>query len=375
MECNVSRKKSIISIFKNSFILSFFFLCSTGFADNKTIQSAASAPQVLLKKDSSQKMTNDRDFNMGVSLKYSVGSATFVRSKSTSLLVPAKDRMNPLFNQNLSFSPSYKLHEKFSVAASWGFGYEYTTPNNPTGRRFEPGDLGLSLLSPVLFEEPFSRIALSAGVDFSYPFSYASRFNGTYFGSSASIGLSRLIKRWGLSFSYGFGIGKDFYKNKAHLITEEDLANIEDSINRAILCRSGEEFCDTNGMLAKYSFSNSFSVGYSPIEALSIRVSLSLSNSFSYELPLDGYSSDIVDSNGNRVVESVGRSDSLGGTISLGYMISQYLSLSLGMTNGGTAKTSDNSSFRNPFYDTSGENFQGLAANRTKWFFGINANY
>ena len=151
MSRNQSCKKSIISILKNGFIFSFFFLCSTGFADNKTTQSAARAPQVSLRKDSSQEMTNNRDFSMGVSLKYSLGSATFVRSKSTSSLVPAKDRMNPLFNQNLSFSPGYKLHEKLMVGASWGFGYEYTTPNNPTARRFEPGDLGLSFSSPVLF--------------------------------------------------------------------------------------------------------------------------------------------------------------------------------------------------------------------------------
>ena len=81
---------------------------------------------------------------------------------------------------------------------------------------------------------------------------------------------------------------------------------------------------------------------------------LSLGTSFRYAVTNgeDEFTSEVIDADGNPVAKTgMGRSDRLGGSVSVSYDITDKLSLSFNVGSGGPPLTADNKRLRFPFFD------------------------
>ena len=91
---------------------------------------------------------------------------------------------------------------------------------------------------------------------------------------------------------------------------------------------------------------------------------------FAYPIPLDQYSTQIVDSNGNRVAQSQGHADSFWSIASVGYNLNDHFELSAGLWDQALPKTTDNRTVLPWFLDP-----YALATNDFTMFVDLTASY
>ncbi|HEX3695889.1 MAG TPA: hypothetical protein VH374_10905 [Polyangia bacterium] len=274
--------------------------------------------------------------------------------------------------------PTIKLGTKRELTV-WGRGYleyEYTKPDNPNGRRYNPLDTWLGLSARNLYTEAHSKIRLAGLVRAILPTSFESRFQHMVVGLSAGLSVNRLFqfgtpdpagKKWELAVSLGSAFTKFIQTSKYRgAFAGDSTGCLASNLNTSGgLVGAGSEgsaasSTDHCGGPLNTNFGFTSSLGAALIRRrVSLGVTMIVINQFAYAVPEDQFAATATI---NR-----GRSDFTWGLISLGYDITDHLGVSLGLSSYQPALDSTYNHPRFPFFDFSGPN----ANNFTQAFVGV----
>lgn len=299
--------------------------------------------------------------HVGVDLDHSLGSGTFVDSIYSSFVGAL----------GVGASYSFKVKElKLNASARESLSYEYTLPDNETGKRFNYSDLRLGLAAPGLYKEKNTGIGLSVNFGASVPLSPESRLATTITNLSLGFGFSRTFFD-NLDVSYRIAGGRSLHVNN-QMMTPADTTR--DALGNLIyVCRTDEAYCGSMGNNSAWSLSHSVEVGYRPTERLSFSLGFTLSSGWKEPGDVGGtqFNSQALDSNGNPVVKNgmvvVNR---MSGSVGASYGITDNMGLSLSLANAGPTLTKDGKNVRFPFFD-----FLGPADSLTNFSLALSAQF
>jgi len=299
-----------------------------------------------------------------------IGSGTFY----------ASGYRDPYVSNALYLRPSYNLGTKYKLTlnARVYLEEEYTLPDNPTGRRFNPLDVWFYLAAKNLYTEPRSKVKVSGVVRAVVPVSYESRYShmvtGFALGATAARGFEfgkpdSQGKRWELMLSLGEVFTKyirssdlrgNFPGDTTGCRTFAQGGGAGGGVPGPGGTASGSE-ADRCGGPLNTSFANNvmLNAGVSRSRA-SLSVMFLVINEFRYSVPADTFSAS------NSV--PTGRADSTWSIISLGYELTDHVGASIGISTFQPALNSRQDGLRFPFFDTSGAN----ANNFTQAFVSLN---
>ena len=362
-------------------------LSSPAFAQGNTPaeQKAAAAPtgaprpddgviteqeEILDAKDDAEDASSEEtDKNWGVSAGIStiVGQGTFIGvSRDTPYegdLVNADNSFDRVA-QSYSVGASYTLSDfTLSVGAAWVKPLTVGGSQNiPYAVRFQ--DVSTSLgWAGYQFET--TGISVGASANVSFPTSVYSQSTSQYVSTGLSVSASkRFFNR--LSLTLFAGGGKVFHEYTS------PIADLDDAGQGNVLFRAGGSEELRNSIVAigtrnvEYSMNAGGSLGARLVDKLSLGVSYSFGEFFSYDT-----STSALDAMSNPNA-TAGRQTSqfVGTSISLSYPFLTYFNAAIGTQTGVAPKTEDNRSFRFPFW-----NFEGAAANRSSLFASLSARY
>lgn len=378
--------------------LSLLFAATPALAQDKLAaeeptESAAADVEAEEAAEAAEEGDEDgKNWSASFSLGSSIGQGTFVNVDSD-LSDPdcstadqietgcVGDASNAFDRANLSYSlgGSYTLKDDFNFAASIALVQWLTAGggrNAPNEVRWQ--DLGLSAsYAGYTFETIGLNIAPS--LSFTVPTSQASQFTSLVLGTSAGVSLSKTFFEK-LSLSLGFSGGKDFHRFTSPVLTDlsdAEQAELRDDVKpESVVYRSGGSEDLGRGLIAidgvntEYFFSGSLSASIPIYDKLRLAASYALSTFWSYSQDNDDeMTPDIEGVNTGRGVGQITRT---GVTLSYPVTIADAINLGLsaGISTGQYPKTSDNKSFRFPFW-----NFQGAASNGSALRFGVSASY
>lgn len=297
---------------------------------------------------------------MGVSLDHSVGQGTFENAQHYAFV-----------GGSLVLAPSYGFSVagvKLGATANASLSYEYTPPDNSTGRRYDWSDIRLGLSAPAIWkDEKFTGIVLSPRIGLSLPISQASLFRGTLTSLSGGLGLGRSFGRFNLGATVG--VGRTFYGEVTRNITEAESKRRDNQQNAIFLCRTDAATCGLGGVPTLWSLSGGLHASYSPIDRLSFGIGLNMSKGFKYHQGVDEFSSKAQSSTGP-VVRAQGTADNMVGSISASYQLTDALGISAGMGTAQPPRTADNRRFRFPFYA-----FEGQESGYTSYSVALSAAF
>jgi hypothetical protein len=273
---------------------------------------------------------------------------------------------DPYVSTSLYVRPTLDLGTRYKLAASARLyaEEEFTLPDNPNGRRFNPYDGWLSLVARNLhtFEAP--KLVVGGVLRAIIPISYESRY--------ANLLLGLVI---GPTFSREFEFGSDpaperrfklsltFIELFTKYLRSRDIrgnspgassgcqGNGSAGLRPGSVAPSGEGppvgSSDTCGGPVNSSFGlrHAF-VAALARDKLSLSLTLLIDNSFLYDVPRDAATSE------NAVDR--GRSDLTWGVVAVSYALTDHLSANLGLSSLQPALDSQSRNLRFPFFDLSG---------------------
>jgi len=273
---------------------------------------------------------------------------------------------------SLYLRPTFDLGTRFKLAATARFYFEeeLTLPDNPTGRRFTPYDVWLTLLAKNLhtFEAP--KLVLGGIARVIVPLSYESRYANLLGGLSAGLTLSREFDLGGgpapeTQFKLSVSLIEIFTK---YFHTDEVPGN---SAGESSGCRTtatpGTATASADGPSVSVSdrcggpVNSSYGLRHAGVIALArgklgLSLTLLVDNSFRYAIPRDSLTAD-------KAVDT-GRSDVTWGIVALSYSLDEHLALGVGLSSLQPALDAESKNLRFPFFDFSG----GTANNFTQAF-------
>lgn len=301
-------------------------------------------------------------FQIGADLDHWLGTGTFINPNYYASFTGA-----------LSVSPAYSFKVggvNLRASALGRLIYEYTLPDNPTGRRIAPWDIRLGLSAPAVWKEKLTGIAVSPSIGLTIPTSPESWQAGLITSASAGVSLSRSVGMFDFSASVSGSHG--FFTNPQNNLkapNQKDLQN-----NLVVVCRTGESVCNSPGMNTEWVVSTGGNVNWRITSALIFSVSYSYIHYWAYGLPVDQYSPQTVDSNGHPVAVGQGQADRTFGVFGLGYDLSDHYNVSVSASTIQTPRTmganGQAGSFRFPFWA-----FGNAADNSTTVNFTLSAQY
>ncbi len=286
-------------------------------------------------------------FHVGLDLDHSLGSGTFVDTRYYAAL-----------NGGLSVGPSYGFKVKdvrLSASAKAGLGWEYTLPDNETGKRVAYSDIKVGLAAPAAFKNKWSGITASPSFGLTIPITPESRVATTITSLSLGVGLSRSFFEK-LKATYRLTGGRSFHVNNQVMLpasTERDSMG-----NLFRVCRTNANFCDSTGNNKAWSLVNFIDLGYRPTDKLAFSLSFMLSSGWKEAGDVGGpdYKPKALDVNGNPVArDGMVVGNRMAGSLGASYALTDSFEVSLGLSNGGAAGgptlTNDNKNIRFPFFD------------------------
>jgi hypothetical protein len=311
-----------------------------------------------------------------------VGSGAFVANSYVN---------NPALSTNLYLKPAYKFQ-------AWGQSLALTLwenlyyadildKNALDQRQFDWSDLRITLSDEKIYEEPHTHLKLGGMIRGVAPLSYASRYNSLITTLWAGVVVSRSF--YGLDLKAGLLAAKEFHRYSTAQIPCSDVTSEPVAVapgeapSGGFLNALANGNCQPGGVLvgngttptnfvdniswdvvpyfdAQYSFNDKWNLG----------VTVYYFDQFAYSMPVDQYSTPVIDSSGNPVAQSQGRSDSLWTIASVGYTIDEHWSLGAGVWDTSLPKTTDNRSFLPWFIDP-----YGLATNDWTAYFDVVATF
>jgi hypothetical protein len=269
--------------------------------------------------------------------------------------------------------PSYQLGTKYKLSLN-GRVYveeEWTTPDNPTGRHFNPLDAWIYLAARDLYTMPRAKVRFSGSLRSVIPISYESRYSHLATAVGVSGAASRSFefgrpdsqgKRWNLSTSLGSGFTKAIRTSDLRGEAPGDTSGCRETgpVSIAPAGPGGPSPSETDRCGGPLN--TSYTITTSGTAALSRgRYSLSMTliviNEFKYSI--DQTTSDEILAMTNQVPQ--GRADFTWGIVSAGYEVTDHLALSLGVASYQPALDSRYQHLRFPFFDFSGANANNYA--------------
>ena len=280
-----------------------------------------------------------------------VGSGTFYASGYT----------NPYVSTAVFVRPTYDLGTKYKLSLN-GRLYleeEFTKPDAPTGRRFNPYDIWLWLSAKDLHTFSASKIRLGGVVRLVVPISYESRYAHMLTGVAAGLGLTRLFElgsnptpegRWNLVTAISSVATKYFYTSELRGDAPGDSNGCRPFVPAGLAAGGGAPAA-SEGDRCGGPVNTNFALTTSATVALShgkwsLATILLLSNTFRYR----------IDANLEAMLpaSSIGRSDSTWGIVSVTYSFTDHLGLTVGLSSFQPALDSRYRYPRFPFFDLSG---------------------
>lgn len=335
-----------------------------------------------------------KNWSVGVSVGTRIGQGTFVNVSNDTeyadpncvdpILQGCVGPANNAFDRvsmNYGINGSYQISD-FSFSTGLSLSH-WLTPggglNRPREVRLNDSGIGIGYKGWTI-ESVGVNIVPSLGLRL--PTSKFARVQTLILGTNLGVGVSKtLFERLGLSLSVG--VGKDFHSSKAPLLDVERLERELDANQRASLgdevrpeaavFRSEEVvrpgLVAIGGVNSSWSLSTGISANWAIWKKLSMNASYRIGTSWTYALEDNP---DVVPQGdyiqGRR---GVGQSFSTGVGLSYPVQVGDVaLGFSAGIATGGYPKTSDNKSFRFPFWNTS-----GAASNASAVRFGVSASY
>jgi hypothetical protein len=280
-----------------------------------------------------------------------VGSGTFYTS----------GYRDPYVSNAFYFRPQYNLGTKYklSLAGRIYVEEEYTTPDNPTGRRFNPLDSYIYFNAKNLYTMPKAKVSFFGGARASIPVSYESRYAHLVTALGVSGGATRTWefgkpnadgKRFNLTATLGEGFSKAIRTSDLRGNFPGDSTGCRTTGNAGYTGGAGAAENDRCGgpLNTSFAFTTSGSLALSR-GRYSLSMSLIVLNEFKYSLSPD----QAFQLAANNVV-TTGRTDITWGIIAAGYDINDHFSLSVGVASYQPALDSRNQYLRFPFFDFSG---------------------
>jgi hypothetical protein len=292
-----------------------------------------------------------------VSLSSEMGLGTFVTDYSA----------NPYVATGLSLMPRFRLTPQQSLAATWGFSFEHTLPDNDEGRRYSPGDLGVQWLYSGLIREPVTGLGLSTSAGLSFPTSYESRFNGTVVNANAGLNIGRgffggkLTTALSGRFTKFFPLtaSRGLHPGDAHVESDRNAPGSSPALP-SVFCREGASICSGGTLNANFALSTGLSVGFSFTDALTLSGQFVLAQTTAFAVP-EELSDPNLPRAGRRVITR--------GGVNLYYQATDRIGLSFGFDSAQPALSSDNKALRFPLYD-----FATPSNNNTVWTLSVQAS-
>ncbi|MFT3839487.1 MAG: hypothetical protein QM723_21065 [Myxococcaceae bacterium] len=308
-------------------------------------------------------------FQIGADLDHWLGTGTFVNPDLYSSLTLA-----------ITASPAYSFKigdVKLRATGLFRLLYEYTLPDNETGRRITPWDIRLGLSAPAVVKEKVTGISLSPSIGLSIPTTPESWQAGLITSLSAGVSLSRSGLFGGkLDLAASFSGSHGFFtspqnNNKASGQQTTVVNNVV--VQPTVLCRTGESICNSVGMNTEWTVTTGGSINFHATDRLIVSLAYSYIHYWKYGVGVDQYSPQVTDSNGNQVAAGTGQADRTFGVIGVGYDLSEHYNVSVSASTIQTPRTmgagGQAGSFKFPFWSTT------PADNNTSLNFTLSAQY
>ena len=304
----------------------------------------------------------EKPYGAAVTLSTSVGIGSFVK-------VGSLDTTHSLVTQGLSLSPFYNYQifgRQMRLSLGWSVDYEFTQPNNPTGRRIDYSDISVGFSFPQIVTIPRVEVSVGSSATLAIPVSRPSLAADKYLGANLGATLSRDFKLLGIGFLYAFGVTKNVHRSKMILV---DPALFQDY--PYAWARDTDSLVSgrlpLGDPLTEWALSNQLTLSYAPpaVTWLSCSLSLGVSNSWKYELY--GERDELTAENAKT---GRGRLDSTNGGFEVSLSPSKRYAVSLGLISVQPAKKADNASFYSPIF-----NFASAAANYTRLYLALKGNF
>jgi hypothetical protein len=285
-----------------------------------------------------------------------IGSGTFY----------ASGYHDPYVSNALYLRPSYHLGTKYGLTLNTRLYLEeeYTLPDSPNGRRFNPLDTWFWLSAKNLYTHPRSKIRLSGVVRAVVPTSYESRYAHMVTALGVGLTASRGFefgrpdadgKRWNLALSLGGTFSKYFRTSDIRGSGPGDTTGCRSFNAPPPIGATGPgglpaaSESDRCGGTLSTSFATNTSVNASlSRRRLSLSATFILINEFRYQAPDDALTS-------MNAVEQ-GRSDATWSIVAVSYELTDHFGLSAGLSTFQPALNTRENFIRFPFFDFTGTN-------------------
>jgi len=303
-----------------------------------------------------------------------VGQGTFVTPDNSSEFSEdeigsgsnAYDRVQMAY----SFSPSYAFDpiessslDNFTLSGSFAVTQWLTQgggANFPREVRFQ--DVGINLgWGGYSFGD--TGIRLGGGLGFSLPTSRFSRVATVRLGTNAGLSLSKTFFDR-MSIALSGGAGKNFHRLTSPAVDISQLGESNVLFRAGASEDIGDNLVAIGGINTEYFVSTGASVRIQLVDSLSFSTSYNLAHFWTYKVEND-------DEFRNQYADAGrGFGQSTSTNVALSYSFLDHFSTSIAASSGMPPKTSDNKSFRFPFW-----NLEGAAANRSSVSISLSAFY
>lgn len=302
----------------------------------------AGVPSAGAVKKSGKKARWWKRLSASVSLTTSLGTGSFA---------PSESYKNHFVAQSVFLTAGYQIWKGLSAQASWSFDWEYTQPDNASGRRFFPRDVNLVLgwTNPIkaIQKALFHNISINVQL----PSSLLAQVETRLLRVGMGLSLGHTIKRI-VTFNYSFGFNKSFHRYTSPVFNQSD-AELP-SIMLRQSTRNGIGLSDGMAPVpgsrnTEWMVQNTLTVMFYPHKTVTIGASFGIFHLFRYAMPIDEFTPVIPTVDGPVQADAVGRIDFTVGDIFVSWRPIRYFSMALGATSWQTPFAGNNRSLRLPF--------------------------
>lgn len=288
---------------------------------------------------------------------------------AASLISNSEFTQTDYFLTSFSLGLNYQYNDQLSFSAGTGYS-QYLTRGGGSNSQYEGRlqDTSLSVsLFPVFVEENTGIIA-SGGLGLTLPTSDLSLAQGLYTTVSPNLALIRPFG--GMILVYSLGFNKNFHEATSQVLDSNELDVIARDGGAETL---GAGRVAIDGVLPSFSVSNSFIFIYNFLEKFQFRTGITYIDSWTYDNGTITKDDEYVNEN---AVVGRGHSQTVAANFGFRWLVwgdsffGRSVAARLQFNTAGAPKTSDNKSYRFPFWD-----FENGISNRTSINLGLSSTF